>query len=106
VQTPRQRKREFARALDLMSPAAKRLLTERSRWWLRDDGGVRYQFRNDPQDADAALELRDVLRAGLDPDFLEAEPPDADDLDEDEGLTFRQLEAVTRWRRGSGARPR
>jgi hypothetical protein len=106
MRAPRQRVNELASALDRMSPAAKRLLTERSRWWLRDDGGVSFQLRVDPQDADAANELRDVLRAGLDLDVLDAEPPGADDLDDDEGLTFRQLKTVTRWRRGSAARPR
>ncbi|WP_052669030.1 hypothetical protein [Nitriliruptor alkaliphilus] len=90
---------ELAKRLEEMSPEARRLLTENSRWWPRQDGGLGFRIDADTEELAALEELSGVLALGLGLDLEHRAPDEKLVLDDGDGLTFAQLRSVLDARR-------
>jgi hypothetical protein len=96
VTAPRTRGLELARQLEQMSPAARRLLTESSRWWPRADGGIAFCIDADGEDADALRELCDTFANGLGLEVQHLGPDEVLPAPGGSGLSFAEMRQLPR----------
>lgn len=90
---------ELAKRLEEMSPEARRLLTENSRWWPRRDGRLGFRIDADAEELAALEELSGVLALGLGVDLEHRGPEEEPALDDGDGLTFAQFRSLLDARR-------